>query len=73
MTPSSAAEGFQRHLERSENYFAAVEAAGDLPWYEDPEKLSKLESRIPGITSMDTKERRRALFMRHRTDQENDQ
>jgi hypothetical protein len=57
---------FERHLERSENYFAAVEAAGDLPWYEDPEKLGRLEPKIPGISGMTTKERRRALFMRHR-------
>lgn len=58
-------EAFQHHLDKSENYVAAIREAGDVPWWENPEKLAKLENKIPGISAMTPDERRRALFMRH--------
>ncbi|ORV81272.1 hypothetical protein AWC11_02370 [Mycobacterium interjectum] len=57
---------FEEYAERTEPYNAAIEAAGDLPWYRDPEKVAKLEQHIPGITAMTEDERRRALFNHHR-------
>ena len=33
---------FQRHLETTVEYFAAVIANGDQPWFTNPEKLSRL-------------------------------
>ncbi|AQT81378.1 hypothetical protein B1R94_22175 [Mycolicibacterium litorale] len=50
---------FQSYLESTVNYFAAVEAAGAAPWFEDPVKLAKL-----GITTTDPTEARRELFYR---------
>lgn len=60
---------FQRYAASTVNYNAAIEAAGDTPWFRDPEKLAKLESRIPGITAMTEDERRSALFNRHHATQ----
>ncbi len=57
---------YQRLVETTVEYNAAIEAAGDLPWFKDPVKLARLERRIPGITEMTEDERRRALFNRHR-------
>jgi hypothetical protein len=58
-------EAFRRYLETSAPYFAAVEAAGGLPWYDDPDKLARLEQQIAGISQLHPEERRKALFMRH--------
>lgn len=66
MTPTG--ERFQRYVDSHVEYNAAVVAAGDLPWFRDPEKIAGLERHIPGITNMTEDERRRALFMRHRGD-----
>ncbi|MGD1281333.1 hypothetical protein ACKUUI_05980 [Mycobacterium seoulense] len=57
---------FQSYLASTVNYNATIEAAGDLPWFRDPEKLTKLERHIPGVTAMTEDERRRALYNRHR-------
>jgi hypothetical protein len=65
-SPEDRKAAFRRYVAHTEPYNAAIEAAGDQPWFRDPEKLSKLEQRIPGITSMTEDERRRALFNRHR-------
>lgn len=64
LTEAERDAAFRRYLERTEPYNAAIEAAGDLPWYRNPEKLAKLERHIPGITAMTEDERRRALFNR---------
>lgn len=61
---------FERYVEGKVRYVEAIEAADALPWWENPEKLEKLEERIPGISQMPAKERRRALFMRHRAQPE---
>lgn len=68
MMPTTEREreaAFQRHLVSTVEYNAAIEAAGDLPWFRDPKKIAKLERHIPGITAMTEDERRRALFNRH--------
>ncbi|AFC51940.1 hypothetical protein [Mycobacterium paraintracellulare] len=57
---------YQRYAASTVEYNAAIEAAGDLPWFRDPEKVAKLERHIAGISSMGEDERRRALYMRHR-------
>lgn len=59
---------FEDYAARTVAYNAAIEAAGDLPWFRCPEKLAKLERHIPGITAMTEDERRRALFNHHRGD-----
>ena len=64
---SDREEAFQRYLGSTVNYNAAIQEAGDLPWFRDPVKLAKLEQHIPGITNMTEDERRRALFNRHTT------
>jgi hypothetical protein len=61
---------FERYLEGNVRYVEAVKAAEVVPWFENPEKLARLEERIPGISQMPAKERRRALFNRHRTQPE---
>ncbi|QZH60488.1 hypothetical protein K1X22_01255 [Mycolicibacterium farcinogenes] len=59
---------FDAYVERSTNYFAAIEAAGDKPWWQDSEKLSALErAGTTGTASEGDVERRRALFMRRFT------
>lgn len=55
---------FEDYAARTLEYNAAIEAAGDLPWFRNPEKLAKLEHHIPGITAMTEDERRRALWKR---------
>jgi hypothetical protein len=57
---------FADYAASKESYNAAIEAAGDLPWFRDPEKVAKLEHHIPGISAMTEDERRRALFNHHR-------
>lgn len=52
-------EAFQRYMELKVEYFLEVVEAGDLPWFNDPEKLAKL-----GISGDTEEERRRQLFMR---------
>lgn len=66
MTEQEREAAFQRYKACTVNYNAAIEAAGDKPWYLDPDKLAILESRIPGISQMTPDERRRALWERHR-------
>lgn len=53
---------FQRHVESTVNYFAAVEAAGDTPWFRSEDKLSKLG--LSGLSEIDA---RRSLFFRRWT------
>ncbi|CAN5549183.1 hypothetical protein BH11ACT6_BH11ACT6_29810 [soil metagenome] len=57
---------FQHHLATTQNYFAAVRAAGHLPWFEDPVKLAELETRLPGIAQTPGEPARRRLFMKNR-------
>lgn len=53
---------FEEYVERHVPYFEKVRADGDLPWFEDPEKLQKLEPRVPGITEASAEDARRMLF-----------
>jgi hypothetical protein len=48
---------FERYQERKVPYFAKIEEAGDLPWFNDPEKLAELERRgTPvGLTGEDAR------------------
>jgi hypothetical protein len=55
---------FQNHLSSTANYHAAVVARGGTLWWLDPEKLTKLERHIPGISQMPPEDRRRALWER---------
>lgn len=58
-TEAEREAAFQRHLETTVNYFAAVEAAGDTPWFRSEDKLARL-----GLSGLSDIEARRALFMR---------
>lgn len=56
---------FQRHVERTENYFAAIRANGDQPWFSvgHPRRAKALE-RL-GLPEDTTEEDlRRAFFMK---------
>jgi hypothetical protein len=66
MTSTDTDEAFQLHLTRTANYHAATVAKGGTLWWLDPEKLSKLEERVPGISQLPPEERRRALFNKNR-------
>jgi hypothetical protein len=57
---------FERYLEQTENYFAAIRAAGDLPWFEDPEKRAEIVARMCLPQDIDPLELRRMLFERGR-------
>uniref|UniRef100_A0AB39U256 Tail assembly chaperone n=1 Tax=Mycolicibacterium phage Alyssa1 TaxID=3240801 RepID=A0AB39U256_9CAUD len=55
---------FEQYLERSEPYFAAVREAGDLPWFEDPEKRAAAAVKLGLSAETDPLELRRALWER---------
>lgn len=57
-------ETFEQYLERSEPYNAAVRAAGDLPWFEDPEKRAEIAEQLGLPTDTDPMELRKALWER---------
>jgi hypothetical protein len=42
MTDDEREAAFQRHLESTVNYFAAIEAAGDKPWFSSVEERREL-------------------------------
>lgn len=54
---------YQHHLATTVQYFAAIREAGDLPWFDSPERLAALESRCPGISQTPGEPARRRLFM----------
>jgi hypothetical protein len=56
---------FQRHLKMSANYFAAINEAGDLAWFEDghPRRYVIL-SQLGLDDDIEETDLRRALFMR---------
>lgn len=62
MSPDDLTDDFRRHLERTANYFAAVRANGDVPWFEDPQRLAALETRFPGISELSGEDARRVFF-----------
>ncbi|MCV7217149.1 hypothetical protein H7J51_17910 [Mycobacterium crocinum] len=55
---------FEEYLERSEPYFAAVREAGNLPWFEDPEKLAATAAKLGLPADADPMKLRRALWER---------
>ncbi|BBZ27868.1 hypothetical protein MMAD_21630 [Mycolicibacterium madagascariense] len=64
MTEDEREQAFLRSVFNTECYFAAVRAAGDVPWFEDPDKLAKLEDKCPGISQSPGEDARRILFNR---------
>ncbi|MGZ4542527.1 MAG: hypothetical protein ACXVXI_05260 [Mycobacteriaceae bacterium] len=62
MTTDEKEQVFLRHVESTENYFAAVRANGNVPWFEDLEHLEKLEVSYPGISQRPGMEARRMFF-----------
>jgi hypothetical protein len=50
VTADEKEQAFLRHVENTENYFAAVRANGNVPWFEDLEQLAKLEPSYPVIS-----------------------
>lgn len=62
MTAEDREEAFQRHLASTANYFATLRANGNVPWFEDPEHLEKLEPSYPGISRHPGIEARRMFF-----------
>lgn len=62
MNATDREAAFQRHLDGTVNYFAAIRAAGDLPWFEDAERLERLEERYPGISRLPAIDARRLFF-----------
>ena len=65
MTADEREAAFQRHLESTANYVAAIRRAGDLPWFQDPEHLAKLEPSYPGISERPGIEARRMFSSRY--------
>lgn len=62
---------FQQYLDSKVEYAKAITANGDVPWWEDADKLSALEKvGLTGIAEGDDIDRRRRLFERryHRPD-----
>lgn len=56
---------FQRYLGSKVEYEKAITANGDVPWWQDADKLSALEKAgLGGLADADDIERRRALFER---------
>lgn len=64
MTDEEREAAFQFHLQRTEAYFAAVRENGDVPWFECPEHLAKLEQQaFPGISEHPGEEAHRMFFL----------
>lgn len=58
-TEAEREAAFQRHLESTANYFTAIEAAGDTPWFRSEDKLARL-----GLSGLGETDARRALYFR---------
>jgi hypothetical protein len=57
---------FTEHLERTERYMQTIRDAGDLPWFEDPERCAKVAAKVGLPADTPPLELRRALFARGR-------
>jgi len=58
-------DAFQRYLGSTVEYERAINTNGDVPWWQDADKLSALEKAgLTGIADADDIERRRDLFYR---------
>lgn len=55
---------FEDYTASSENYVAAIREAGDLPWFEDPERRSRAAAQLGLPEDTDPMELRRALWAR---------
>ena len=64
VTTDQAEVAFQRYLASKENYTQAIYAAGDLPWYEHPERSAALAAQLGLPADTPPMELRRALFHR---------
>jgi hypothetical protein len=58
---------WDEYLAQSEAYFSVVREAGDLPWFEDPERSATMASRLGLATDTPALELRRALFEKGRS------
>jgi hypothetical protein len=58
-------KSYEQYVANTAEYFAAIEAAGDLPWWQDRDRRAIAAARL-GIPDDDPDEVRRALFMKHR-------
>jgi len=65
MPEAEQEQKFQRYLESTAQYNAAITDAGDEPWWLSEAKLAKLERSLPGISAMEPEERRAALYHHH--------
>lgn len=62
---ASREAAFQGHLEATVEYHAAIVEKGQAPWWQDTEKLARLERQgLTDIANGDDLERRRELFFR---------
>lgn len=57
---------FEQSLERTEQYMTKIRDAGDLPWFEDPDRRAKVAARLGLPDDTTALEVRRALFERCR-------
>ena len=62
MTDDDREAAFQHQLDRTATYFDAVRENGDVPWFDDPEHLARLEPSFPGISDHPGIEARRMVF-----------
>lgn len=57
---------FDEYLELSENYATAIREAGDLPWWECPERSAAMADRLGLPSDTPALDLRKALFERGR-------
>lgn len=55
---------FQDYTASSENYMAAIREDGDLPWFENPERRSRVAAQLGLPQDTDPTELRRVLWAR---------
>jgi hypothetical protein len=66
-TDADREAAFAVMVARTEPYFAAVQEAGDLPWFDHPEKRAAAIERLELTGDVEPMELRRALFDRRCT------
>ena len=68
MIPADDEERFRAYLERTVPYAAAIREAGDLPWWEDPERSARVAAHVGLPADAPAEDLRRALFFHHHQD-----
>lgn len=64
LTAAEVDEKFRAYLERTEAYNAAIIASGDVPWWSDPERLSRAAEHLGLPAGSDSMTVRRAMWAR---------